>query len=166
MWSLTVCCGIRARQYTLTTQHFVIEYVPTTARSIGFYFLHMHALVWKASVGWLNIQYYIWSAFSPFDFLIYLRPHNGCWGIQQAVIQISAELFNQCRPSVCIRSTPGSKQSVPVLTAAHHPQPIQDHMHNTDSQVSVYQVKYTLLLLWEFPHASTMACLAEFTWLA
>lgn len=79
--------------------------------------------------------------FFPFDFLIYLRPHNGCWGIEQAVIQISAELFNQCRPSVFVRSTPGSAQTVPVLTAAHHSQLIQDHMRNTDSQASVYQVK-------------------------
>lgn len=95
-------------------------------------------------------------------FLLYLRPHRGCWGIQQAVIQISAELFNQRRPSVSIRSTPGSAQTVPVLTAAHHLPLIQDHMRNTDSQASVYQVKLTLLPLGEFPHASTMACSAEF----
>lgn len=99
-------------------------------------------------------------------FLIYHRSLNSCWGIQQAVIQNSAELFNQHHPSVSIRPTPGSTQTVPVLTAALHLQLILGHMHNTDSQVSIYQVKSTLLSLREFPHASTIACLAELSRLA
>lgn len=98
-----VCCGMKGTKYTSLLQKkkklnlTFNNYLTTTT-------LRCFSLISYTCVLWCELR--------PSDGTtcrhgIYLRPQAGCWGIQQAVIRISAELFNQCRPSVSLHSTPG-----------------------------------------------------------